>query len=173
MKRWMFAVFTGCLMGCLLLPVSAVAIDLTTFPSAVLPGLSGVFTGDRPSDIGVTAGQLLPCPASPNCVVSQGADEDHSIAPLRYKTDRETARETLLAILQQQPRIEVVQQTPDYIEVEFTSRLMGFVDDGEFYFPPNEKVIHVRSAARLGESDLGVNRRRIEQFRFALAELGV
>ena len=168
MKRWISTILTGCLLGCLLLPMPSFAAEL-----GVLPGLSGVFTGERPTELGVRDGQLLPCPASPNCVVSQGADEEHSIAPLRYKTDRETARETLLAILQRQPRTEVIEQTPDYIEVEFTSRLMGFVDDAEFYFPTDEKVIQVRSASRLGESDLGVNRRRIEQFRFALTELGV
>ncbi len=173
MKRWISIVLTGCLMGCLIFPAPSLAHSGLASDLAVLPGLQGVFTGERPTDLGTTDGHLQPCPASPNCVVSQGADEDHSITPLRYKRDRETARETLLALLEKQPRTEVVQQTPDYIEVEFTSRLMGFVDDAEFYFPPNEKVIHVRSAARLGESDLGVNRRRIEQFRFALAELGV
>ncbi|MEL6247353.1 MAG: DUF1499 domain-containing protein [Cyanobacteria bacterium J06648_16] len=168
MTRWISTLIACCLTALLLLPTSAAAADL-----AVLPGLKGVFAGERPTALGVSDGQLQPCPASPNCVVSQNADEEHSIAPLRYKTDREIARETLLAILQKQPRTEVVQQTPDYIEVEFTSRLMGFVDDAEFYFPAGENVIHVRSAARLGESDLGVNRRRIEQFRFAMAELGV
>ncbi|MEO0539480.1 MAG: DUF1499 domain-containing protein [Cyanobacteria bacterium P01_A01_bin.105] len=168
MIRWISLVLTGCLMGCLLLPASGLAADL-----AVLPGLKGVFTGEYPTDIGLTEGHLQPCPQTPNCVVSQGADEAHSIMPLRYKTDRETARETLLAILQKQSRTDVVQQTPDYIAVEFTSRLMGFVDDAEFYFPLDEAVIHVRSAARLGESDLGVNRRRIEQFRFAMSALGV
>jgi uncharacterized protein (DUF1499 family) len=50
---------------------------------------------------------------------------------------------------------------------------MGFVDDTEFYFPPDEAIIHVRAAARLGESDLGVNRRRLEQIRLALKDLGV
>jgi uncharacterized protein (DUF1499 family) len=50
---------------------------------------------------------------------------------------------------------------------------MGFVDDLEFYFPREESVIHLRSAARLGESDLGVNRRRLEQIRLALKDLGV
>jgi uncharacterized protein (DUF1499 family) len=50
---------------------------------------------------------------------------------------------------------------------------MGFVDDGEFYFPTEQNLIHMRSAARLGESDLGVNRRRLEQIRLALKDLGV
>jgi uncharacterized protein (DUF1499 family) len=149
--------------------VQAMPLDLTL---TVLPGLKGVFTGSRPPNLGVKDGKLSPCPASPNCVVSQSADPDHAIAPLVYTTDRAKAQALLLAVLKNQPRTEVIEHTTDYILVEFTSRLMGFVDDAEFYFPADEKVIHLRSAARLGESDLGVNRRRIEQFRLALQSLG-
>jgi uncharacterized protein (DUF1499 family) len=48
---------------------------------------------------------------------------------------------------------------------------MGFVDDVEFLIEPNTQVIHVRSASRLGQSDLGVNRQRIEMIRAKLSEL--
>ncbi len=71
------------------------------------------------------------------------------------------------------PRTEIATQQEDYIRVKSTSRMMGFVDDTEFYLPEDESVIHVRAAARLGESDLGVNRRRLEQIRFALQDLGI
>ena len=71
------------------------------------------------------------------------------------------------------PGAAVVADKPNYIRAEFTSKLMGFVDDGEFYFPAEEGVIQVRSASRVGESDLGVNRRRVEQIRLALADLGL
>lgn len=71
------------------------------------------------------------------------------------------------------PRTKIVQTTEDYIRAESSSKLLGFVDDLEFYLPQDAKVIQVRSAARLGESDLGVNRRRIEQIRLALQDLGV
>jgi hypothetical protein len=55
-------------------------------------------------------------------------------------------------------------QTDDYLHVEFKSKLMGFVDDVEFYFP-DSAVIHMRSASRVGYSDFGVNRRRLEKIR--------
>lgn len=139
--------------------------------TAVLPGLQGVFTGTPPENIGIHDGQLAPCPPSPNCVVSQNADADHAIAPISYQTDRDTAREALLKVLTGIPRTEVITQTDNYIRVEFTSRFMGFVDDGEFYLPADENVIQVRSAARLGKSDLGVNRRRLEQIRSAMKDL--
>lgn len=144
----------------------------TAAPIAVLPGLQGVFTGTPPTDIGIYAQQLSDCPTSPNCVSSSASDDEHYIAPIEYTAAPDAVRDQLVAVLQNQPRTEIVEQTDDYIRVEFTSRLMGFVDDAEFYFPSDEKTIVIRSAARLGESDLGVNRRRLEQFRLALQSLG-
>ena len=122
--------------------------------------------------VGLNNGQLSPCPESPNCVVSQNGDEDRSIAAIPYTSDRATAKETLLKVLSVVPRTEIVEQTDNYIHAESTSRIFKFVDDAEFYFPKDEKVIEVRSASRVGESDLGVNRRRIEQIRLAMEDIG-
>ncbi|RMF24318.1 MAG: DUF1499 domain-containing protein [Cyanobacteria bacterium J083] len=138
---------------------------------AALPLISNFAGGKPPQNLGVKGGHLSQCPDSPNCVVSQGGDSTHSIKPIVYQQDREVAREILLKVLSVVPRTKVVSQTDEYIRVEFTSNLMGFVDDGEFYFPPASKVIHIRSAARVGESDFGLNRRRLEQIRLALADL--
>lgn len=123
--------------------------------------------------LGIKQGQLSPCPSSPNCVVSQADDSAHRVEPLVYHGDLNTAREVLLKVLSVVPRTVVVEQTDNYIRAESTSRIFHFVDDVEFYFPVDEQVIHVRSASRVGESDLGVNRRRIEQIRLALKDLGV
>ncbi|PSR17105.1 DUF1499 domain-containing protein [filamentous cyanobacterium CCP3] len=157
----------------------AIALWLTslTLPAAplapglgALPGLS--FAGEAPA-LGVQDGQLSPCPKTPNCWVSQGADAAHAIAPIEYSRDRAAARDLLVKVLKVVPRTEVVAQTDDYIRAKSTSRLLGFVDDLEFYLPSAEHLIHLRSAARLGESDLGVNRRRLEQIRLALRDLGL
>lgn len=137
-----------------------------------LPGLGGVFTGEAPA-LGVKDGQLSPCPGTPNCVVSQGADGNHAIAPISYSGSRSDAQALLAKVIQVVPRTQIVTQADGYIRAKATSRLMGFVDDLEFYFPPNQSVIHLRSAARLGQSDLGVNRRRLEQIRLALRDLGI
>jgi uncharacterized protein (DUF1499 family) len=138
-----------------------------------IPGFSQVFSGAIPQNLGVTNQQLAPCPASPNCVTSQApaGDQEHYIAPLAYAGDLQTAKAQIIKILSVVPRTEIVEQTDDYIRAESKSRLMGFVDDLEFYFPPDQNVIEWRSASRLGESDLGVNRRRLEQIRLALADL--
>ena len=117
--------------------------------------------------------RLEPCPSSPNCVVSVNGDEEHQIDPITYKSDRATAKETLLKVLSVVPRTKVIEDTDNYIHAESTSRIFKFVDDVEFYFPEDENVIHLRSASRVGESDLGVNRRRMEQIRLAMQDLGV
>lgn len=121
--------------------------------------------------VGIQSDRLSPCPTSPNCVVSQDADESHQIEAIKYHTDRSTARELLLKVLSVVPRTQIVEEKDNYIRVESKSRIFGFIDDVEFYFPNNERVIHMRSASRIGESDLGVNRRRLEQIRLALQDL--
>jgi len=117
-------------------------------------------------------GHLSACPNSPNCVVSQDGDEKHIIEPIAYKGDRHQAKETLLKVLSVVPRTKIIEDTGDYIHAESRSRIFKFVDDAEFYFPEDENIIQVRSASRVGESDLGVNRRRIEQIRLAMEDLG-
>ena len=121
----------------------------------------------------VTSGYLDPCPSSNNCVVSLNADVKHAIAPITYHVDRDRAREILLKVLTVVPRTEVLEQTDNYIHAISKSRIFKFIDDVEFYLPENESVIHIRSASRVGESDLGVNRRRMEQIRLALGDLNI
>ena len=136
--------------------------------------LSGslILTNPALAAVGLNNNQLSPCPDSPNCVVSQNGDEKHSIAAIPYTGDRATAKETLLKVLSVVPRTEIVEDSDNYIHAESTSRIFKFVDDVEFYLPEDGNVIHVRSASRVGESDLGVNRRRIEQIRLAMEDLG-
>jgi uncharacterized protein (DUF1499 family) len=131
-----------------------------------------IFAATAFAAIGIENNHLAACPSSPNCVVSQDGDEEHSIEPIAYQSDRNTAKETLLKVLSVVPRTEVIEDTGNYIHTESTSRIFKFVDDAEFYFPEGEKNIQVRSASRVGESDLGVNRRRIEQIRLAMEDLG-
>ena len=140
---------------------------------AALPIIKNIFAGTSPDNLGIHDGHLTNCPASPNCVVSQGGDETHAIAPLIYHEDLSTTRETLLKVLTVVPGTTIVEQSDNYIRTESESRILGFIDDAEFYFPADKNVIEIRSASRLGESDLGVNRRRLEQIRFALEDLNV
>jgi uncharacterized protein (DUF1499 family) len=123
------------------------------------------FSGSRAQNLGVKDGVLAACPNSPNCVSTQAKDARHAIAPLTYTTSREQAVQRLTAIINSLPRTRIVTSTADYLHVEFTSALFRFVDDVEFFFDDAAKTIHFRSASRLGYSDLGVNRKRMEDIR--------
>ncbi|MCU0868094.1 MAG: DUF1499 domain-containing protein [Burkholderiales bacterium] len=130
----------------------------------------GWFTGRRPADLGVRDGRLKALPASPNAVGSQApAGSAGFVEPLRTRLPREQVIAELATIVRAMPRTLIVTQTHDYLYAEFTSALMGYVDDVEFVLAPEPGVVHVRSASRLGTSDFGVNRRRIEDIRAALA----
>ena len=121
-------------------------------------------TGNRPTDLGLKDGYLRPCPSSPNCVNSMGnEDEAHQIEPFLGVSLAE-----LRELLQNEERVEIVTDRENYLHAEFTSLIMRFVDDVEFFSVAEEQVIHVRSASRLGRSDLGANRRRVEGLRTKL-----
>jgi uncharacterized protein (DUF1499 family) len=129
-------------------------------------------TGVRPSGLGVKDHKLAPCPASPNCVSSQAADQEHSVPPLVFTADTPAAMADLKKIILNMKRSRIVEERGNYIHAEFTSAIWRFVDDVEFYVDENAKVLHVRSASRLGTSDFGVNRKRVEAIRTAWKALG-
>ncbi len=124
-----------------------------------------IFAGKRRNNLGVSNGKLTPCPNSPNCVSSQSIDTDHQIAPLTFTSSPEQAIANLKKIIESLPRTKIITESQDYLYAEFKSALLGFVDDVEFYLDRNANVIQVRSASRLGSSDLGMNRKRIKSIR--------
>jgi uncharacterized protein (DUF1499 family) len=138
--------------------------DIVILVSCVLlAGCSGISP-----DLGLSNGQLAPCPPSSNCVNSQATDENHTIQPFYYKGTRQEAQERLLRALKSEERGKIIITNESYVRAEFTSALFRFIDDVEFYIsktPTDDIVIHVRSASRIGASDFGVNRKRIERIR--------
>lgn len=174
LKRTLKLALSGCLSLILALGfalgLTAEAAPLPALPSYGLHLASLLhFSGSRPDNLGVTSGKLAPCPSSPNCVSSQSPDLDHQTDPLPIPDSPNQAIQRLQAILETQDNAEIITAEPDYLYAEFTSNIMGFVDDVEFWADSNENVIQVRSASRLGESDLGVNRQRIESIRAKFA----
>ncbi|MDX1411469.1 MAG: DUF1499 domain-containing protein [Nitrospirales bacterium] len=115
--------------------------------------------------IGITQGKLSPCPDSPNCVSSQSRDPSHFVEPLSYTDSPTEAKARLLKVIESMPRTQIISNTDNYIHAECTSLIFRFVDDVEFLFNKEKKLIHVRSASRIGYSDLGMNRKRIEALR--------
>ena len=132
-----------------------------------------LLAGTRPTNIGIHDGKLADCPATPNCVHSQAlsGDVEHAIAPIQFGGAASATMDNLKLVVKQMPRTNIIKETNDYLYAEFTSKLIGFVDDVEFYIDDRNKNIQVRSASRLGESDLGVNRQRIEEIRSQLSRL--
>jgi uncharacterized protein (DUF1499 family) len=118
-----------------------------------------VFSWKRPDNLGVRDGRLAPCKRSPNCVCSQAdpSDSEHYIAPIRGSLA--AARDAVRAM----PRTTIVEQKQNYLYAEFRSRLLGYVDDVEFFF--DGQALQVRSCSRLGRRDFGVNRERVEALR--------
>ncbi len=104
------------------------------------------------------------CPGTPNCVSSLAKDPAKRVEPFPLKGTSSQSMELLSAIIGSMPRATVVSSSPDRIQAQFRS-LLGFVDDTLFKVSDDGKVIHVRSAARTGSWDLGVNRRRVEKIR--------
>ncbi|MCK9418731.1 MAG: DUF1499 domain-containing protein [Nitrospirae bacterium] len=122
-------------------------------------------TGVRPVNLGTKEGKLALCPSSPNCVSSQSSDHEHAVEPLLFSGTTAGAHEALRNILLSMKRSRIITDTDSYVHAEFTSAIFRFVDDVEFLLDESTKVIHVRSASRLGKSDLGVNRKRVEDIR--------
>ncbi|MFG3816522.1 DUF1499 domain-containing protein [Limnothrix redekei] len=142
-------------------------------PGPIMGSVFGnLFAGNRPENLGAVAGQLRPCPNSPNCVSSQTpiTDLQHTIAPLQIMGDADHVFAALTELVKATERTTVITESPNYLYAEFTTPLLGFVDDVEFLLDGETNQIQVRSASRLGESDLGLNRQRIETLRAQLTQ---
>jgi uncharacterized protein (DUF1499 family) len=117
--------------------------------------------------------RLPPCPESPNCVCSQTEPEsDHFIEPFDIKGSSNKAWEALKKILKKQKRTSITKESEGSIDAEVKSMMFRFVDDIQFRLDIQAGVIHIRSASRTGYSDLGVNRKRVEEIRKQLRVMG-
>ncbi len=122
---------------------------------------------------GLVDNRFTPCADSPNCVSSDATDEAHRVEPYRMKAVPTAAWHGLQNEVAAQARIRLVEVNDSYLHVEVRSAVMQFVDDMEFNLRTAEGIIAVRSAARTGYSDGGVNRDRIERIRKALQARGL
>jgi uncharacterized protein (DUF1499 family) len=131
---------------------------------------AGGTTGMNPS---VPERSLAPCPNRPNCVSSLAEDVAHRVDPLALRVPLERAWPQLRDAVASLPRTRIVETGDGYLRAEATSRLFRFVDDLEVLHVPGTVRIDVRSASRVGYSDLGVNRARVESLRETLRGAGL
>jgi uncharacterized protein (DUF1499 family) len=141
---------------------------VTTMPTLLLVGILVFVNTILPA--GVTPRTLAPCPETPNCVSSQSGDRTHFVEPLRYSGTAAHAWQRLKTALGTEPRITIIEDSGKYLHAEARSLVFRFVDDVEFLAAPEQGVIQLRSASRVGYSDFGVNRRRVERIRKAFEQ---
>lgn len=129
--------------------------------------------GELPSDVGRADAGLAACPSSPNCVSSHASDAAHRVEVLELSQPPDRAWPAIQEVVAGLPRSTIVESTPTYLHAECTSLLFRFVDDLELRLQAVDDVVEVRSASRVGFSDMGVNRRRVEGLRELLRVRGV
>jgi uncharacterized protein (DUF1499 family) len=139
----------------------------------------GAFSGRTPSNLGVADGKLKPPSKTPNSVTSQADQwpdavqrEYARIAPMAVAGDGKATIAKIAQVVEDLPGARIVERRDDYLYAQFTTAMLRFVDDVEFWFDPAANVVQVRSASRVGRKDFGVNRARIENIRARVAAGG-
>ncbi len=108
-------------------------------------------------------GHLRPCPNRPNCVNSD-SNATERITPISFQGSPEQAYQQIETIIKKIGG-KIVKTNSKYLWATFTSTLFHFVDDVELRIEPEQHLIHIRSGARMGYSDFGVNKRRVAKIR--------
>ena len=119
----------------------------------------------RPGPLGLEAGALRHCPESPNCVCSLPSDAEHTVEAFQLSGPWPQARGKVVSILSEVRGFTIERSEPEYLHITCRTLLMRYVDDLEFSWDAKAGVLQVRSASRVGHSDLGANRRRVEALR--------
>lgn len=114
---------------------------------------------------GSTMERMSECPDSPNCVSSMSKMESHFIAPISFTGDPQKAMDRLEKVILSNSRAEIEIKESGYIKAVFTSAVFRFKDDLECLLDKDKNIINIRSASRLGYSDFGVNRARVDEIR--------
>lgn len=127
-------------------------------------------TAARPSHLGLHGGKLSPVPDSPNCVSTMTEKSAYKIDPIDVSGVDQPLEKLKAAISKAIPRAKLVTEDGNYLHYEFTSLLFRFVDDGEFLLDEDRNVIEFRSSSRVGYSDMGANRKRMEKIRSAMGD---
>lgn len=120
-------------------------------------------------ELGLQNGELRPCPATPNCVCSEHQVESAYVEPLSYTTTAEEAWIKIKRVIAETGG-SVITEEADYLRVEYQTPLVRYIDDVEFRLDKDNQQIHVRSASRVGQSDMGANRKRVEKIRMSFSK---
>ncbi len=118
--------------------------------------------------LGMQNGHLTPCNKRHNCAITQVVNGQKThLQPIRYTGSKQQAMERMKKVILAMPRTDIIKETNNYVHVTFKTKLWGFIDDVECYFPDEQPIIHMRSASRKGLFDFGVNKRRLKRIKKA------
>jgi uncharacterized protein (DUF1499 family) len=137
-------------------------IGIIVIIGIMLVGLS--IASRKQPELGLLNGQLRPCPASPNCVCSEQQVEGAFVEPLGYTAAAEEAWRSMKQAIVETGGVVVTEQN-GYMHAVYETPLMRYVDDVELRIDATNQMIHIRSASRVGRSDLGANRKRVARIR--------
>jgi uncharacterized protein (DUF1499 family) len=126
--------------------------------------------GQKPEDLGIFDNKFSPCAESPNCVSSDARDKDHAVEMFKLNTNLNNGWQKVHDVVSSFPRTKVITFNKQYIHVECSSAVFGFVDDLQLHLRGEGGSVAVKSASRLGHSDFGVNRKRIASLRKILLD---
>jgi uncharacterized protein (DUF1499 family) len=112
--------------------------------------------------------QLKECPESPNCVSTQTQQESKKMDPIPFELDPKEVIKVIKSVVESQPNTNLQNESSNYLNYIFKSKIFGFIDDVEFLIDAEQKLIHFRSASRTGYSDLGVNKKRMTELKKAI-----
>lgn len=144
--------------------------------TVMLAGVLALVPGAvKSSAVRVDRNRIEPCPETPNCISSRGTDPARYLPPLQLKVASDKAWAALKSALESENRTSIVEEVSGdgYIHAEAVSLVFRFVDDVEFQILPEDHLIHLRSASRVGYWDLGVNARRVERICGRLRDAGI
>ncbi len=123
---------------------------------------------------GISNGKFDDCPQKPNCVSSTGSDLDSKryIHPLKHNWPKEQGYKKIMHIMESTFKSKLIIKEDNYLHYEVTTKILGFTDIVEFYFPEDSNLIHFKSESKKGYYDFGKNRERLEKVRFEFFQGG-
>ena len=143
--------------------------------SAILMIISILFIMTRSLELGAEPQSditnLKPCPNKPNCVCSEYIeDRKHYIEPLRLSTEQSSRAINYIKHSVNSLGGTIETESKNYLAATFSSSFFGFIDDVEFRIDNENQLIHIRSAARIGYSDFGINNKRVNSLKIILRQ---
>lgn len=124
----------------------------------------GFYSKSIQDNHGIVEDQLKPCPDKPNCVSSQESRDSHYVKPFEVESVRNSLQK-LVDYFGEDSSYQLQQVSNNYLHVVHKSKIFQYRDDIEFYGDPEKRLLHVRSASRVGHSDMGANKKRVEKIR--------